>query len=138
MACRNLSKGEIALEKLIEESGCERKNVRLMECNQSSLDSVRRLAKRFLAEEDRLDVLVCNGGGAVSSIRFTEDGFDDIIQANYLSHFLLTDLLLDRLKQSAPSRIVCLTSDLHQRSFSPFLLLLSAMIVSFSSGQVDS
>ena len=116
ISCRNMTKGVAAFEKLIAESGCERKNLRLLECNQSSLSSVRRLAEKFLAEEERLDVLVCNGGGAVSSQRFSEDGFDDIVQANYMSHFLLTELLLPKLKASAPSRIVCLTSDLHQRS----------------------
>ncbi len=79
----------------------------------ASLDEVRRFAETVLAEYDRLDVLVNNAGvwlepddGRV----VTEDGYELHFQVNYLSHFLLTHLLLPRIQESAPARIVNVAS----------------------------
>ncbi|XP_032094539.1 dehydrogenase/reductase SDR family member 13-like [Thamnophis elegans] len=76
-----------------------------------SLDSVRAFAQTFLESEPRLDILINNAGEFQA--RQTADGFDEGFQVNHLAHFLLTHLLLDRLKRCAPSRIVILASSSH-------------------------
>ncbi|UJR11902.1 hypothetical protein I4U23_016080 [Adineta vaga] len=114
IACRNLEKGRQAVEKLRQESKCQEDNINLMECDLSSLNSVRKFAKLFNEKEDRLDILICNAGLGYSSAKITGDGFDNVIQSNYLSHFLLTNLLLNKLKKSDSSRIINVSSDLHQ------------------------
>lgn len=76
----------------------------------SSLGEVRRLAERILSEHDRLEVLV-NSAGIISRERKESgDGHELTFAVNYLSHFLLTSLLLPLLKDSAPARIVNVAS----------------------------
>ena len=76
----------------------------------SSLGAVRGLADRILSEHDRLDVLVNNAGIIARERRESEDGYELSFAVNYLSHFLLTRLLLPLLKDSAPARIVNVAS----------------------------
>ncbi|CAF1432936.1 unnamed protein product [Rotaria magnacalcarata] len=114
IACRNLSKGREASDNLVIETGCDKKNIELMECDLCSLDSVRNFAKIYDENEERLDILICNAGLGWSSQTLTDDGFNTVIQANYLGHFLLTNLLLQKLKQCRPSRIINVSSDLHK------------------------
>jgi NAD(P)-dependent dehydrogenase (short-subunit alcohol dehydrogenase family) len=76
----------------------------------SSLAAVRDLSERILSEHDRLDVLVNNAGVISPERRESEDGYELTFAVNYLSHFLLTRLLLPLLKDSAPARIVNVAS----------------------------
>ncbi|HEV8528288.1 MAG TPA: SDR family NAD(P)-dependent oxidoreductase [Actinomycetes bacterium] len=76
----------------------------------SSQVEVRRLAREVLAAYPRLDVLINNVGGFWASRRVTADGLEHTFAVNHLAGFLLTDLLLDRLKASAPARIVTVSS----------------------------
>ena len=76
----------------------------------SSLAAVRDLADRILSEYDRLDVLVNNAGIIVQERKESEDGYELTFAVNYLSHFLLTRLLLPLLKGSAPARVVNVAS----------------------------
>src|SRR5215210_6926977 len=76
----------------------------------SSLGEVRELARRILAAEERLDVLVNNAGMIARERKESEDGHELTFAVNYLSHFLLTRLLLPLLCDSAPSRIVNVAS----------------------------
>jgi NAD(P)-dependent dehydrogenase (short-subunit alcohol dehydrogenase family) len=110
------------MEKLFNETKCNSNQLRLMECDLSSFDSVRNFVKFYLNEEERLDILICNAGLGYSTDKITQDGFNPVIQSNYLSHFLLTNLLLNKLKESKPSRILNVSSDLHKglRFFSKF------------------
>lgn len=117
IACRNLYKGREAVEKLLNETNCDKNQIVLMECDLSSFKSIRNFVNLYLNNERKLDILICNAGLGYSSNRMTEDGFDYVIQSNYLGHFLLTNLLLEKLKQSKPSRILNISSDLHQSSF---------------------
>ena len=73
-----------------------------------------RSPSEFLADHDRLDVLVLNAGLTSARRQETEDGFELLFQVNHLGHFLLTQLLLDRLKASAPSRVVVVASVAHK------------------------
>ncbi len=114
--CRNMDKGRQAIRQLRSETECDEKNIRLMECDLSSFDSVRNVAQLYNAEEDRLDVLICNAGLAWSPDVVTKDGFNSVIEANYLGHFLLTNLLLEKLKKCRPSRIVNVSSGAHKGS----------------------
>lgn len=80
----------------------------------ASLAEVSRLAETVLAEHDRLDVLVNNAGLIAPRFALTGDGVETMIAVNHLAPFLLTNLLLDRLKQSAPARIVTVASQAHR------------------------
>jgi NAD(P)-dependent dehydrogenase (short-subunit alcohol dehydrogenase family) len=106
--------GRQAIRQLHAETECAEKNLDLMECDLCSLDSVRKFAKLYNTEEERLDVLICNASLMWTSNIVTKDGFNSIIQANYLGHFLLTNLLLDKLKQCRPSRIINVSSSAHK------------------------
>ena len=80
----------------------------------SSQQSVRQLAEDFTASFQRLDVLVNNAGSLMLSRQESLDGIEMTFALNHLSYFLLTNLLLDVLKSSSPSRIVNVASDAHQ------------------------
>jgi NAD(P)-dependent dehydrogenase (short-subunit alcohol dehydrogenase family) len=81
-----------------------------------SLDDVRRLAREIDDSCDRLDVLVNNAGLATRTREQTVDGFERQLAVNHLAPFLLTNLLLEKLKASAPSRIVTVASMAHHRA----------------------
>ncbi len=110
-----MNKGRQAIQQLLSETECDEKNIRLMECDLCSLDSVRNFAKLYNAEEDRLDVLICNAGLVYTPNIYSKDGLNYVMQANYLGHFLLTNLLLDKLKKCRPSRIINVSSSAHKR-----------------------
>uniref|UniRef100_A0A8C6VH98 Ketoreductase domain-containing protein n=1 Tax=Naja naja TaxID=35670 RepID=A0A8C6VH98_NAJNA len=109
LTCRNKAKGESAVYDIRQESG--NSEVILMILDLGNLNSVRAFAQTFLASEPRLDILINNAG--VFMTGQTTDGFDQGFQVNHLGHFLLTHLLLDRLKRCAPSRIIVLSSSSH-------------------------
>jgi len=77
----------------------------------ASLASVRRCAEQFLARGLPLHLLINNAGTSNSGL--TEDGFELQFGANHLGHFLLTHLLLERIKASAPARIIIVASQMH-------------------------
>ena len=79
----------------------------------SSQAQVRRLASEVLDGLGRIDVLVNNVGGYWSTRHVTADGLERTFALNHLASFLLTNLLLDRLEQSAPARVVTVASNAH-------------------------
>jgi len=99
---------EATLEELRSQTGSQKVGSYLADL--SSLAAVRDLADRILSEYDRLDVLVNNAGIIVQERKESEDGYELTFAVNYLSHFLLTRLLLSLLKDSAPARIVNVAS----------------------------
>jgi len=86
----------------------------------SSQSSIRRLAADVLERYSRIDALVNNAGAMFGSRNVTEDGIEQTWALNHLAPFLLTNLLLERLKQSAPARIVTTSSDAHRGTRIPF------------------
>ena len=112
-----MDKGRQAIQQLRSETECDEKKIRLMECDLCSFDSIRQFAKLYNTEEERLDVLICNAGIAWAPNLLTNDGFNTVVQVNYLGHFLLTNLLLDKLKKCRPSRIINVSSDAHKSSY---------------------
>jgi len=87
-------------------------SARFIRADLASLDEVRRLAATILEDYDHLDLLINNAGIAYvpADRALSEDGHELRFAINYLSHFLLTRLLLPRLKQSAPARIINVAS----------------------------
>jgi NAD(P)-dependent dehydrogenase (short-subunit alcohol dehydrogenase family) len=86
----------------------------------SSQAEVRRLAAELLDRHGRIDVLVNNAGAMFRARRLTVDGIEETWALNHLAPFLLTNLLLDRLKQYPPARIITTASDAHRGSHIPF------------------
>lgn len=84
--------------------------VRTYRADLASLDAVRDLAAALLAAEPRIDVLIANAGIAGDVRRESPDGYELTFAVNYLSQFLLVTRLLDRLRASAPARIVLVSS----------------------------
>ncbi len=80
----------------------------------SSLESVRTFTEHMMRTEDRLDVLINNAGVFQCPFSHTQDGLEMQMGVNHFGHFLLTNLLLQRLKESAPSRVVIISSALHK------------------------
>jgi NAD(P)-dependent dehydrogenase (short-subunit alcohol dehydrogenase family) len=111
MVCRNREKGEKAAREIRQ--GAQNGSVELLLADFASFASVRGLAKEFGESHDKLDVLVNNAGVAQVRRSVTADGFETTFQVDYLSHFLLTNLLLELLKRSAPARIVNVSSVAH-------------------------
>jgi NAD(P)-dependent dehydrogenase (short-subunit alcohol dehydrogenase family) len=99
---------EATLEELRSQTGSEKVNSYLADL--FSLAAVRHLAERIFSEHDRLDVLVNNAGLISPERGESEEGYELTFAVNYLSHFLLTRLLLPLLKDSAPARIVNVAS----------------------------
>ena len=88
-------------------------NVRYLVADLSSQAQVRDVAATFLAEYPSLHVLVNNVGGLFPTIQRSADGIELTLALNHLAPFLLTHLLLDRIKASAPARIVVVSSNAH-------------------------
>ena len=115
MVCRDRTKGEEAQNEIKTKSGNDAINLLLAEL--SSQDSIRQLVENFQQHYTQLHVLVNNAGGVNLSRRDTVDGFEMTFAVNYLAPFLLTNLLLDKLKASAPARIVNVSSESHESGY---------------------
>jgi len=109
---RNREKGETAVTDTVEKSG--NKNVELIQADMSSQNSIHQLVNEFRARHEKLHLLINNAGVYLTKRSETEDGLESTFAVNHLGPFLLTSLLVDILKASAPSRIVNVTSDAHK------------------------
>ena len=114
MACRRVEAGEEVAKSFADLAGSHE----VIHCDLADLQLVRDFAQTFLAQYDRLDGLACNAGmvNMDNKPKFTKDGFEITMAASFFGHFLLTELLLDILKQSAPARMVILSSVVHAGS----------------------
>jgi NAD(P)-dependent dehydrogenase (short-subunit alcohol dehydrogenase family) len=114
LVCRNAEKGQAALEDIRRDSGSSQLD--LLIADMSSQVSVRALAGQIQQRCPRLDVLINNAGAAVPKRTLSADGIEKTLAANHLGAALLTLLLLDLLKASAPSRIVNVSSEAQRRA----------------------
>jgi retinol dehydrogenase 14 len=115
---RDKARGENVAEEIRKATGNQ--NVNLLIADLSSLKQVRRLASDVLDRCSRLDVLVNNAGVFMTERRLTSDEFETTFEVNHLAPFLLTNLLLDLLKKSAPARIITVSSVAHTRGVMDF------------------
>jgi NAD(P)-dependent dehydrogenase (short-subunit alcohol dehydrogenase family) len=99
------------MAKIKEQSGNQ--NIHFLQLDLASLESVRDFSRKFHQLENRLDILINNAGIFNIPKQYTKDGFEMQMGVNHLGHFLLTNLLLDLLKSSAPSRILNIVSIVH-------------------------
>ena len=111
MACRNINEGERVKKKFKKRN--YKGSAKVLKLDLADLNSVRDFAKIFLSDYKKLDGLINNAGIMMCPKSYTKDGFEMQFGVNHLGHFLLTELLMDILKKSAPSRIIILSSSAH-------------------------
>ena len=111
MVARDEVRGRVAQSEVKTASGSTR--VDLLIADLSSQQSIRQLATSIQHGYERIDVLLNNAGGVFGERRLTIDGIEYTFALNHLGYFLLTLLLLDVLKRSAPARIVNVSSNAH-------------------------
>ena len=111
MVCRNKQKGEDAKAEI---DRVAKGKVDLIFADLSSIDEIRRLAKVILDRYKKIHVLINNAGVQYNTRRTSVDGFEITFAVNYLALFLLTRLLLGRIKASAPARIININSSGHR------------------------
>lgn len=109
---RNRAKAQQVVGEIRRQSG--NKAVWYLLADFSDLEQVRDLAEAFIAQYSQLDVLVNNAGTYFNTRHPAPGGVEMTLQVNHLAHFLLTSLLLETLKASAPARIVNVTSRAHE------------------------
>ena len=125
-ACRNKNLAEKAVASIKQET--KKNNIEAELLDLADLESVRRFAGRMNANLKRLDILINNAGVMNTPKTKTKDGFELQFGVNHLGHFLLSNLLLDLLKNSQPSRIINVSSLLHYCKFDINLRLMLANI----------
>ncbi|XP_027474238.1 retinol dehydrogenase 13 isoform X2 [Callorhinus ursinus] len=111
LACRDMEKCEAAAKDIRGETLNHHVNARHLDL--ASLKSIREFAAKIIEEEEQVHILINNAAVMRCPRWTTEDGFEMQFGVNHLGHFLLTNLLLDKLKASAPSRIINLSSLAH-------------------------
>jgi retinol dehydrogenase 12 len=110
IACRSEDKGRNAIEEIAAQTGSRELGLLLLDLG--DLESVRACAQEFLARGEPLHVLINNAGVAGKHGK-TASGFEAAFGANHIGPFLLASLLLDRIRESAPARIVNVASTAH-------------------------
>lgn len=108
---RNAEKCQATANHIKQQTGNPK--VEFLLADLSVQEAIRQLAEQFQSRYQRLDVLVNNAGGFFLTRQQSADGLEMTFALNHLGYFLLTNLLLDRLKASAPARIVNVSSDAH-------------------------
>lgn len=114
MACRRVESGEEEAKSFKGLKG----SYEVIKCDLADLDSVREFVNKFKSKHDRLDGLDCNAGmvNMKNQPIYTKHGFEITMAASYFGHFLLTELLLETLKNTPESRYVILSSVVHAGS----------------------
>lgn len=113
MACRDTKKCELARQDIVLQT--KNRYVYCRTCDLASQNSIMQFVERFKSEHKRLDILINNAGVMRCPHSQTKEGIEMQLGVNHMGHFLLTNLLLDLLKASAPSRIINVSSVAHRR-----------------------
>jgi NAD(P)-dependent dehydrogenase (short-subunit alcohol dehydrogenase family) len=112
VACRSAERAGPAVEAIRAATG---KSVELLSLDLSDLESVRRCAREFVSKDLPLHLLI-NNAGLAGARGFTKSGFELAFGVNHVGHFLLTTLLLDRIRSAGKARIVTVASKAHYRA----------------------
>jgi NAD(P)-dependent dehydrogenase (short-subunit alcohol dehydrogenase family) len=110
LACRDAERGEAARQEIAASTGNSAVELEIVDLGRQ--DSIHAFARRILESHRDVHVLVNNAGVWATRRRETADGIEQTWAVNVLGYYLLTDLLLDRLRQSAPARVVNVASQL--------------------------
>lgn len=113
LLCRNVHAGNAARADIASRTG--NRHVQLFLADLASQNSIRDFVLRFTEQHASLDVLINNAAVYRAQPRFTVDGVEETLAVNYLAPFLLTNLLLDHLRKSAPSRIINVAGEYHRQ-----------------------
>src|SRR5258708_15074505 len=111
LAARSLVKAENTRREIAAASGAN--DIDIVIGDLGSLRQVHQMAQTVQQRHPRLDLLINNAGIMMPERTVTEDGYESSYQVNYLSHFLLTQMLLDALKNSEQGRIINLSSSVY-------------------------
>jgi NAD(P)-dependent dehydrogenase (short-subunit alcohol dehydrogenase family) len=114
LVCRNADKGKAALHEVARESKSAQPELLIADI--SSQASVRELSSQIREKHKRLDVLLNNAGAGLNKRQVSADGIEMTVALNHLGPFLLTSLLIDLLKASAPSRVINVSSEASRRA----------------------
>lgn len=112
LVARDRARAEETAAEIQRETG--NRSITLMHADLSSQQSIRALAAEYLATNRPIHILLNNAGVVNTSRTVTVDGIETVFAVNHLAYFQLTHLLLDRIIQSAPARIVNVASDAHK------------------------
>ncbi len=115
LLCRDRGRGEAAVARIKSRTGAV--DIELLIADLSSQSQIRAAAAQFLDSGRKLHVLLNNAGLIIRQRTVTGDGIETTFAVNHLAYFLLTNLLLARLRESAPARIVSVSSALHKRGY---------------------
>ncbi|CAG8461422.1 5700_t:CDS:2 [Dentiscutata erythropus] len=110
---RNIEKCQAVVVKIKSETGNQ--NVEFLQLDLKNLKSVKECAEKILARDLPLHILINNAGITTNTFSLTEDGIQEEFGTNHVGHFLLTKLLLPKIKASQPARIVIVSSHGHKR-----------------------
>nr|XP_027194722.1 retinol dehydrogenase 12-like [Dermatophagoides pteronyssinus] len=118
MLCRDLNKARIVCDEIRNEinqlnNNVTKNQIELIQLDLSSLDSVRKCAKELNEKIEKIDYLINNAGIMMCPESKTIDGFESQFATNHLGHFLLTNLLMDKIQRSSSARIINLASVAH-------------------------
>ncbi len=112
IVCRDERKGEGLVREILRKTGRDDTSIYLGDMAVQS--DVRAIGERFLETGEPLDVLFNNAGVVNQQRRTTDDGFEQTFAVNHLAYFLLTVMLIDRLKEAPEGRVVCTASDAYK------------------------
>ena len=108
---RNKEKTEQCVEEIKKESA--NPHIHYLLADLSNLEDVRRIANEFNDKFEHLHLLINNAGCVYQKKEFTKEGYEKTMATNHLSHFIITNILLDKIKKSAPARIINVASKSH-------------------------
>lgn len=113
LVCRDRKKGESVLDEIVQKHGSNSADLLLADL--LSQESIRAMAGQYISKYDQLHVLINNAGAFFLKRHVTVDGMESMFALNYLAPFLLTNLLLDVLKKSAPARVINVIGSYHSK-----------------------
>ncbi len=110
---RNMKKAAALKNEIAKQTGNQQ--VHLYECDLASMDSIRQFCDAFLQKHNHLHILINNAGTWETRRKESADGIELTLAVNHLAPFLMTNLLLKRMKNSTPARIINVSSKAHIR-----------------------